>query len=414
MKKSPWTHLVCDNVSRADAAAYELDKTHTHNINKLTIPHKTVEEYIMYHITFNWPFVHEFLKQGFSELPIDSSKKKNKKKKKKNNRKKNRIRCIRVATSAIYDPMYRRSRSNIKHWTFLLICLEIDPSCLYFFWSDKDNGIWFNHRLHMDPIDPKNVQSYESPRRNTLKFNNDNRILGTQSNIPDGYELDFRHIVGGFEGRPIKYQFRRWEDGGFYGHSYLSEFTHRPMHNVSIFNNDLKRNMKTHIEKHWTLLFMAYFKKMEYYKVLSNSDYFTMHFLIPILADDLVVCPFIDSNVKFISIVWYSVLNVNMDKTIFWHMSTSDNTVYSEVKCILGDYTCTPFNCLYGIEHVDKTKDIYQVCGYPDIEPDDILWEYRDIYGRINGHGSITAFKTEHIDKVRRGRAIDLKMAAIC
>jgi hypothetical protein len=454
-KKITWKDLVNHNVERGEWQAYEMwrmllfttwyGKTSMGstvpkiNLDKPFLNAEIIIEYIMHHITFNWSFIKEWLVAGFK--PLEETPKSKKRKK---NRKKNRVRCMTVATSALYDAMWRRSTVQVKHWTFLFVNLERDPSSLYFFWSDQDEGVWFNHRLRRDPENPNSIKNYESPRRNMLNFSTRNRILektGIPSTLEEDFEMDARGIVGNFQNRQKTYDRRRWEDGKFYGNGPLSEFYHNPMVNVPIFDNEMKTFMKAHVLKHWKLIFMAFFKKMGCYKMqviervvqyrmklakdpknkeyanilrqlLTTSDYFTMHFLIPVPTDDLEAFPFFDSDnpITFISMVWYTIPSVEsgVDQTVFWHVSTSPETVRNDVKHTLGDYTTTPYNAVYGEENLNPEKEIYNACGYPDVEPDDIVWEYRDFKtGNLTGYGSLTKFLTDHMVKVNKVQEID-------
>jgi hypothetical protein len=443
---SPWKSLVSDNVTRFEWEDYELDQTLAFsarfcqtkngknasvvNIDKPKLTSDIVREYVFHHITHNWGFVKEFLRKDFfSKSP--------KGKKKSNNG--DRIRHLLVATSGIYDSMWRRARRILKYWTFLIVRIERDPSCVYIFFSDKDTGVWYNHRLHVDPTNTDHVKNYESPKRNTLKFCAKSRILEKISDpsiLIDDYELDIRTITGNTDGKPTVYQFHRWEDGLHYGSGQLSTFKHFPINDCSLFDVEMKRHMKKHIYKEWKILFVAYFKKMKMYKdkiiqsifqyscllqkdqknekyirilnqLKHTSDYFAMHFLIPIPTDNIDAFPFVDDKINFISMVWFTPLNVGMDKTIFWHMSTSEDTVYNEVRHILDDYTSTPFNILWGEDNVDPMKDIYFACGYPQLDADEIVWEYRDINGHMVGYGSVSKFKAEIMNHIYKARELD-------
>jgi hypothetical protein len=276
-----------------------------------------------------------------------------------------------VATSAMSDPLWLRSKRVLKYWTYCFFKFESDPDNIYVHGSDKDEGVFFN--LWKNKI---------------VKFENNNLIDG-KNMTP--FNFDIRNLVGQFNGRPTKYYYTQWETCKIYGSGPLSEFYHYPVVSNSLFDNSVNEYMKNHIRTKWVNNIVWIRNCMKNLQTKEMGiDYFATHFITTPGSSSSSI---ISSNVKYISILL--IVSFKYTQTIFGYISTSDYGVQHDVIKELGDIYCTPHNIICGEKFV-KNKKPYIV--YNGADPMTTVYQYTDFdTGDIYDHGTILKYNKTYL-----------------
>jgi hypothetical protein len=276
-----------------------------------------------------------------------------------------------IATSAMSDPLWLRSKRVLKYWTYCFFKFESDPDNIYVHGSDKDEGVFFN--LWKNKI---------------VRFENNNLIDGK---IMSPFSFDIRNLVGQFNGHPTKYYYTQWETGKIYGSGPLSEFYHYPVLSNSLFDNSVNEYIKNHIKTKWVNNIVWIRNCMKNLKIKDiGLDYFATHFITTPSSSSV---QNISSNVKYISIML--IVSFKYTQTIFGYISTSDYGVQHDVINELGDIYCTPHNIICGEKFV-KNKNPYIV--YNGADPMTTVYQYTDFdTGVIYDNGTIINYNKTYL-----------------